>query len=95
METAGPDFQLNINGNAYAFNSTTIDLCLSVFCRAEFRKTKVGVKMHTLYDIKTSAPSFIHITSASVHDAGKCDGFIELRTKRILYLLPGQLRYQS
>ncbi|TVR75163.1 MAG: IS4 family transposase [Marinilabiliales bacterium] len=67
------DFQLNIDGNVYAFDSTTIDLCLSVFWWAEFRKTKGGVKMHTLYDIKTSIPSFIHISSAKVHDVNVMD----------------------
>jgi hypothetical protein len=67
------DFQLNIDGNVYAFDSTTIDLCLSVFWWAEFRKTKGGIKMHTLYDIKTSIPSFIHISSAKVHDVNVMD----------------------
>jgi len=67
------DFQLNIDGNVYAFDSTTIDLCLSVFWWAEFRKTKGGIKLHTLYDIKTSIPSFIHVSSASVHDVNVMD----------------------
>ena len=67
------DFQLIIDGNVYAFNSTTIDLCLSVFWWAEFRKTKGGIKMHTLYDIKTSIPSFIHISLAKVHDVNVMD----------------------
>jgi hypothetical protein len=67
------DFQLNIDGNVYAFDSTTIDLCLSIFWWAEFRKTKGGIKLHTLYDIKTSIPSFIHVTKASVHDVNIMD----------------------
>ena len=67
------DFQLNIDGNVYAFDSTTIDLCLSVFWWAEFRKTKGGIKMHTLYDVKTSIPSFIHISEASLHDVNTMD----------------------
>jgi hypothetical protein len=67
------DFKLNLNGNVYAFDSTTIDLCLSVFWWAEFRKSKGGIKMHTLFDIKTSIPSFIHITTASVHDGNVLD----------------------
>lgn len=45
-----------------------IDLCLSVFWRAEFRKWKGGVKLHTLYNEKTSIPSFLHINPASVYD---------------------------
>jgi hypothetical protein len=74
------DFQLNIDGNVYAFDSTTIDLCLSVFWWAEFRKTKGGIKLHTLYDIKTSIPSFIHVSTASVNDMNALD---------LLYYEPG------
>ena len=55
------DFQLNIDGKIYAFATTTIDLCLSVFWWAKFRTTKGGIKHHTLFDVKTSIPSFIHI----------------------------------
>lgn len=58
-----------LGGNVYAFDSTTIDLCLSVFWWAKFRKTKGGVKIHTLYDIETQIPAFFHITNASVHDS--------------------------
>lgn len=60
-------FQLG--GNVYAFDSTTIDLCLSVFWWAKFRKRKGGIKVHTLYDIETSVPAFFHITEAAVHDS--------------------------
>jgi len=67
------DFDLNIKSNVYAFDSSTIDLCLSVFWWAEFRKTKGGVKLHTLFDVKTSIPSCIHITKASVHDVNLLD----------------------
>ena len=74
------DFQLNIDGNVYAFDSTTVDLCLSVFWWAEFRKTKGGIKLHTLYDIKTSIPSFIHVSPASMHDVNALD---------LLYYEPG------
>lgn len=55
-----------LGGNAYAFNSTTIDLCLSVFWRAKVRKKKGGIKVHTLYDVETPIPAFFHITEASV-----------------------------
>ncbi len=58
-----------LNGNVYAFDSTTIDLCLSVFWWAKFRKKKGGIKVHTLYDIETQIPAFFHITDASVHDS--------------------------
>ncbi len=67
------DFELSIKSNVYAFDSSTIDLCLNVFWWAEFRKTKGGVKLHTLYDIKTSIPTFIYITKASVHDINLLD----------------------
>ncbi len=56
-------------GNVYAFDSTTIDLCLSVFWWAKFRRRKGGVKIHTLYDVETQIPAFFHITEASVHDS--------------------------
>jgi len=67
------DFQLNIDGNIYAFDSTTIDLCLSVFWWAKFRTTKGGIKVHTLYDVKTSIPCFIQVSPASVHDVNALD----------------------
>ena len=62
-----------IKGKVYAFDSTTIDLCLSVFWWAKFRKTKGGIKLHTLYDVSTKIPAFIHITEASIHDCNAMD----------------------
>jgi hypothetical protein len=67
------EFEIDADGNIYALDSTTIDLCLSVFWWAEFRKHKGGIKLHTLYDVKTSIPSFLHITTASVHDVNILD----------------------
>jgi len=64
----------------YAFDSTTIDLCLSVFWWAKFRTIKGGIKLHTLYDVKTSIPSFIHVSTASLHDVNALD---------LLYYEPG------
>jgi len=58
-----------LGGNVYAFDSTTIDLCLSVFWWAKFRKNKGGIKVHTLYDVETQIPAFFHITDAAVHDS--------------------------
>ena len=58
-----------LDGNVYAFDSTTIDLCLSVFWWAKFRKRKGGIKVHTFYDVETQIPAFFHITEASVHDS--------------------------
>ncbi len=68
---ANSDFE--IQGKVYAFDSTTIDLCLSIFWWAKFRTTKGGIKLHTLYDITTQIPAFVHITPASVHDMNAMD----------------------
>lgn len=65
------DFQ--IKGQVYAFDSSTIDLCLSVFWWAKFRKNKGGIKLNTLFDINTQIPAFIHISRASVHDVNAMD----------------------
>ena len=65
------DFQ--INSQVYAFDSTTIDLCLSVFWWARFRKNKGGIKLNTLFDVNTQIPAFIHISPASVHDVNAMD----------------------
>jgi hypothetical protein len=59
----------DLSGHVYAFDSTTIDLCLSVFWWAKFRRRKGGIKVHTLYDVETRIPAFFHITEASVHDS--------------------------
>ena len=67
------DFEIEVDGNVYALDSTTIDLCLSIFWWAEFRKHKGGIKLHTLYDVKTSIPSFLYITNANVHDVNIMD----------------------
>ncbi len=58
-----------LGGNVYAFDSTTIDLCLNVFWWAKFRKKKGGIKVHTLYDVETQIPKFFHITEAKIHDS--------------------------
>ena len=65
--------KFEIKGNIYAFDSSTIDLCLIVFCWAHFRKTKAGIKLHTLFDVNTQIPVFIHITEANVHDVNAMD----------------------
>lgn len=67
------DHSFEIKGNIYAFDSSTIDLCLSVFWWAHFRKTKAGIKLHTLFDINTQIPVFIHITEANIHDVNVMD----------------------
>lgn len=63
----------DLEGNVYAFDSTTIDLCLAVFWWAKFRKRKGGIKVHTLLDVETQIPAFFHITTASVHDSKAMD----------------------
>jgi hypothetical protein len=70
---ADTEFTLAIQENVYAFDSTVIDLCLEVFWWASFRKAKGGIKLHTLYDVKTSIPAFVHITTAKVHDVNGMD----------------------
>jgi hypothetical protein len=63
----------NLEGHVYAFDSTTIDLCLAVFWWAAFRKHKGGVKVHTLFDVETQIPAFFLVTAASVHDVNAMD----------------------
>ncbi len=64
-----------LGSNVYAFDSTTIELCLETFKWALYRKNqgKGGVKVHTLYDIETSIPTFFHITEARVNDMNSMD----------------------
>lgn len=65
------DFELE--NTAYALDSTTIDLCLSVFPWAPFRTTKAAVKMHTLLDLRGNIPTFIHISDGKLHDVNVLD----------------------
>lgn len=58
-----------LDGNVYAFDSITIDLCLSVFEWAKFQSRKGGIKMYTLYDVEPQVPTFVHITPALVYDS--------------------------
>jgi hypothetical protein len=67
------DFDVDVAGNVYAIDSTTIDLCLSVFWWASFRKTKAAVKVHTQFDIKTQVPTFILISDGLLHDVNILD----------------------
>lgn len=70
------DFELDIDSNVYAIDSTTIDLCLSVFWWAPFRKTKGAVKLHTQYDIKTEIPTFVHLSDGLLHDVNFLDSLV-------------------
>jgi hypothetical protein len=73
---ADDDFGLELKDTVYAFDSTTIDLCLSLFPWAIFRKHKGAVKLHTLLDLRGSIPSFIKITDGKVHDVRILDDLI-------------------
>ena len=70
---AKEDLGLDLTNTVYALDSTTIDLCLSVFPWAHFRTTKAAVKMHTLLDLRGSIPSFIHISDGKMHDTRALD----------------------
>jgi len=73
---ANEDFGIQLNREVYALDSTTIDLCLSLFPWAKFRKYKAAVKVHTLMDLKGSIPTFIRITDGKVHDVNILDDLI-------------------
>ena len=66
-------FGMELSETVYALDSTTIDLCLSVFPWAPFRATKAAVKMHTLLDLRGAIPSFIHISDGKLHDVNVLD----------------------
>jgi hypothetical protein len=66
-------FGVELKETVYALDSTTIDLCLSLFPWARFRKHKAAVKLHTLLDLRGSIPSFIEITEGKVHDVNALD----------------------
>jgi hypothetical protein len=70
------DFGLELKDTVYALDSSTIDLCLSVFPWARFRKTKAAVKLHTLLDLRGDIPTFIWITDGKVHDVNVLDHLI-------------------
>lgn len=64
---------VGVEAHIYAFDSTTIALCLSLFEWAKFRKKKGGIKVHTLFDVVAGVPTFVHITEAKVHDMNAMD----------------------
>jgi hypothetical protein len=70
---AGESLLADLNNTVYALDSTTIDLCLSLFPWAHFRSTKAAVKMHTLLDLRGNIPSFIHISDGKLHDVHALD----------------------
>ena len=65
---ANDDFGIELEETVYALDASTIDLCLSLFPWARFRKSKGAVNLHTLLDLRGNSPSFISITDGKVHD---------------------------
>jgi len=70
------DFGIEIDQTVYALDSSTIDLCLSVFPWAHFRKTKSAIKLHTLLDLRGNIPTFIYISDGKLHDVNILDELI-------------------
>jgi transposase len=73
---ASESLEVDLANTVYALDSTTIDLCMSVFPWAHFRSTKSAVKMHTLLDLRGNIPSFIHISDGKLHDVHALDMLI-------------------
>jgi transposase len=73
LYTDDKDFSIDLDNTVYALDSTTIDLCLSVFPWSKFRKNKVAVKMHAVIDLRGNIPVFIDITDGKVHDVNTLD----------------------
>jgi hypothetical protein len=73
---ADEDFGLELDQTVYAFDSTILDLCLSVFPWAKFRKGKAGIKLHTLLDLQGNIPVIIRITPAKIHDVNILDDLL-------------------
>lgn len=82
-----------INLMAYALDSTTIDLCLSLFPWAKFRKAKGAIKLHTLLDLNGSIPTFIDITNGSTHDVNVLDN-LEFETDAMYVMDLGYVDYE-
>lgn len=73
---ANDAFLLELNETIYALDSTTIDLCLSLFPWAHFRKRKAAIKLHTLLDLRCNIPTFIEITEGRLHDVNILDSLV-------------------
>ena len=67
---------IQLDNTIYALDSTTIDLCLSLFPWAPFRATKAAVKLHTLLDLRGNIPTFLHISDGKLHDVNILDQLI-------------------
>jgi hypothetical protein len=98
----GEELEIELGHSLFALDSTTNDLCLSMFPWATFRKTKAAIKMHTLLDLKGSIPTFISVIPAAVHDVNLLDvvpvekdsvvtmdrGYIDFARLYAIHLLP-------
>ena len=73
---ADEDLGLDVNNTVYALDSTTIDLCLSVYPWAPFRANKAAIKLHTLLDLRGAIPTFIHISDGKTHEVNTLDHLI-------------------
>jgi len=73
---ANDEFGVDLDQTAYALDSTTIDLCLTLFPWAKFRRHKAAVKLHTLLDLRGSIPSWVVITDGKVHDVNLLDQLV-------------------
>jgi len=70
---AGEGFALELENTVYALDATTIDLCLSMFPWAKFRRNKGAIKLHTLLDLRGNIPTFIHISDGKLHEVNTLD----------------------
>jgi hypothetical protein len=73
---ANEPLAVDLDATVYAFDATTIDLCLSVYPWAPFRSAKAAIKLHTLLDLRGAIPSFIHITDGKTHEVNILDDLI-------------------
>jgi hypothetical protein len=86
------DLGLDLKNTVYALDATTIDLCLSLFDWAPFRKAKVAVKLHTLLDLRGSIPAFIHISDGKMHEVNVLD-ILVLETSAFYVMNRGYLDF--
>lgn len=84
---------VQLKGNVFAIDATTIDMCLSTFYWATFRSTKSGIKLHTQLDLKTAIPEFILFSNASVHDVNALD-FISFEANSFYIMDRGYVDYK-
>jgi hypothetical protein len=73
---AGEPLAVDLDATVYAFDATTIDLCLAVYPWAPFRSAKAAIKLHTLLDLRGAIPSFIHITDGKTHEVNILDDLV-------------------